>query len=132
MLDRSKLPLCCIQVKASDSPQEDDTMQLFDNKKIIDTLLSNEKFSKILNNTFPAALKDLPIVPLTKDCRANLCNFDNYYTNKVSTDVELCKPCNDESLSLDHLNEVLPQKEIVIIYFHQGIENPYTHYFTMS
>ena len=66
----------------------------------MDTLILNEKFSMILNNMFPSALKGLAVVPLTKDCRANLCTFDDYCIDKESTDVEVCVPCNDESLIL--------------------------------
>ena len=55
VLNKSKLPVCCIQVKTLDSSQEDDTMQCFDNKERMDTLILNEQFSKVLNNTFPCS-----------------------------------------------------------------------------
>ena len=85
VLNKSKLPVCCIQVKTSDPSQEDDTMQCFDNKERMDTLILNEQFSKVLNNTFPAVLKGLHDVPLTKVCRTNMCTIDDYCEDEVST-----------------------------------------------
>ena len=66
----------------------------------MDTLILNEEFSMILYNKFPSTLKGLHVVPLTKDCRANLCNFEDYSTDLVSTDALMCKLCNEESSSL--------------------------------
>ena len=71
-LDRSKLPVCCIQTKKADISQVDNDIDTLDNKEIMDTLILNDAFSVILNYMFLAVLEDLPLVPLTKDCRANL------------------------------------------------------------
>ena len=99
-LDSSQLPVCCIETKKADSSQEEDAMDRFDNKEIMDTLILNEEFSTILNNTFPATLKGLPVIPYTKDCRANLCNLDDYRIHKLSTSIEVCQPITEESLIL--------------------------------
>ena len=73
-LDRSKLPVFCIQTKNSETSHEDNVTDSFYNNKIMDTLILNDEFSVILNYMFPAALKFLHVVPLMKDCRVNLCN----------------------------------------------------------
>ena len=92
-LDRRQLTAYLLYPnKKSDSSQENNAMDSFDNKEIMNTLILNEEFSIILNNIFPAALKGLPLVPITKYCRANFCTFDDYCNDKLSTDVEVCKP----------------------------------------
>ena len=53
------------------------------------TLILNEQFPKILNNTFLATLKGLHVISLTKYCRANLCTTDDYCTDEVSANAEL-------------------------------------------
>ena len=99
-LDRSQLPVYCIQTKNLEVSQEDNVTDNYDNKEIMDTLILNEEFSVILNSTFPAAFKGPHLVPLKKECWVNLCNFDDYSIGKQSTDAKICKPCNDESFHL--------------------------------
>ena len=134
-LDRSKLPVCCIQTKKADISQVDNDIDTLDNKEIMDTLILNDKFSMILNNMFPSALKGLPIVALTKDCRANLCTIDDYCIDKDSADVEVCLPCNDELLTLSEegTSDGSSMDEAIIDnIFPPVLKKLFTHYFTTS
>ena len=134
-LDRSQLPVYCIQTKNLEVSQEDNVTDNYDNKEIMDTIILNEEFYVILNSTFPVVLKGPSLVPLTKECRVNRCNFDDYSIDKQSTDAEICKPCNDESLHLSQSESSDGSATTNFAHnniFHQYIKKHYTHYFTMS
>ena len=121
--------------KKADISQVDNDIDTLDNKEIIDTLILNDKFSMILNNMFPSALKGLPVVPLTKDCRANLCTIDDYCIDKESTDVEVCLPCNDELLTLSEegTSDGSSMDEAIIDdIFPPVLKKLFAHYFTTS
>ena len=88
-----------------------------------------------MNNTLPATFKGLPVVPLIKDCRANLCTFDDYCTDEVSANAELCQPCNEESVELSE-SGITDRSGIAEAsnanIFPPIYAKPYTHYSTMS
>ena len=134
-MDSSQLPVCCIETKKADSSQEEDAMDRFDNKEIMDTLILNEEFSTILDNTFPATLKGLPVIPYTKDCRANLCNLDDYRIHKLSTSIEVRQPVTEESLILSEsgtLDGSATEEGSNAINFPPVHKMPYTHYCTVD
>ena len=99
-LNRSKLPVCCIQTKNSESSPEDNFFDNLDNKEVLDSFILNEDFCVILNYMFPSALKCLPMAPVNIDCSVNLCNVEEYGPEKVGTAGNICEPCDEEVLSM--------------------------------
>ena len=88
-----------------------------------------------MNNVFPASLKGLHIVPLTKNCRANICTIGDYCTDEVSTNAELCKPCNEKLVALSEsgTTDGSDTDELSNSHMLQHVyKKPYTHYSTTS